>query len=98
MVTVSPAPHDARPSRPDRSGRSAAAVVDRLAAVPGRQERLRHLELLPARPATHAPWPTWVDVGVRAAFVARGVARPWQHQAAAGWGGDVGAAARLQRS
>ena len=83
MVTVSPAPHDARPSRPGRSGRSAAAVVDRLAAVPGRQERLRHLELLPARPATHAPWPTWVDVGVRAAFVARGVARPWQHQAAA---------------
>jgi DEAD/DEAH box helicase domain-containing protein len=58
-------------------------VVDRLAAVPGREERLRHLEVLPARPAVHADWPTWADPGVVAAFGARGIARPWQHQAAA---------------
>src|SRR3954470_12271430 len=36
-----------------------AEVVDRLAGVPGREDRLRHLEVLPARPARHADWPEW---------------------------------------
>ena len=62
---------------------SSVALVDRLAAVPGREERLRHLEVLPARVARHATWPEWVEPGVRAAFEHRGVRQPWAHQVAA---------------
>jgi DEAD/DEAH box helicase domain-containing protein len=60
-----------------------AGVVDRLAAGPGREGRLTHLEVLPARPGRTAPWPTWADPGVVAAFRARGIAEPWVHQAVA---------------
>ena len=63
--------------------RSVGAVVDRLAAVPGREDRLRHLEVLPARSARHADWPAWASPDVVAALGARGVSRPWQHQVAA---------------
>ncbi|WP_243060150.1 DEAD/DEAH box helicase [Nocardioides sp. SR21] len=55
-------------------------LVERLAAVPGREDRLRHLEVLPARPATHAHWPEWADADLVAALRARGVERPWRHQ------------------
>lgn len=58
-------------------------VVDRLAAVPGREDRLRHLEVLPARSAVPADWPAWADADVVAAFRARGIDRPWRHQAVA---------------
>jgi DEAD/DEAH box helicase domain-containing protein len=60
-----------------------ADVVDRLASAPGREGRLTHLERLPARAARTAPWPDWADRAVVAAYTARGVAEPWQHQAAA---------------
>jgi len=66
-----------------RSPRDVRSVVARLTAVPGRDDRLRHLEVLPARPAHHAEWPTWAARDVVAAFEARGVSRPWQHQAVA---------------
>ena len=55
----------------------------RLTAVPGREDRLRHLEVVPPRPAVSAPWPDWVADDVRAAFERAGVSAPWQHQAAA---------------
>ena len=55
-------------------------VVERLSAVPGREDRLTHLEVLPARAAVEAAWPIWVPDDVRAAFEARGVRTPWQHQ------------------
>jgi DEAD/DEAH box helicase domain-containing protein len=58
-------------------------VVERLAGVPGREGRLTHLELLPRRAARTSPWPDWADPDVVAAFVARGVQRPWEHQVAA---------------
>ncbi|PUA82828.1 helicase [Nocardioides currus] len=58
-------------------------VVARLTAVPGREGRLRHLEVVPPRPAVTAPWPDWVASDVRAAFERAGVATPWQHQAVA---------------
>lgn len=58
-------------------------AVDRLAAVPGREDRLRHLEVLPARAAVAADWPAWADGTVVEAFRARGVERPWRHQAVA---------------
>ncbi|MDN4161435.1 DEAD/DEAH box helicase [Nocardioides abyssi] len=60
-----------------------ADLVDRLASVPGREGRLTHLETLPAREAVMADWPAWADASVVEAFRARGVDRPWQHQAAA---------------
>jgi DEAD/DEAH box helicase domain-containing protein len=58
-------------------------VVERLAAVPGREERLTHLEVLPARPAVEVGWPRWVPDEVREAYLARGVRAPWRHQAEA---------------
>ncbi|WP_207559244.1 MULTISPECIES: DEAD/DEAH box helicase [unclassified Nocardioides] len=44
---------------------------------------MRHLEVLPARAARYADWPDWAGPDVVAAFEARGVSRPWQHQVAA---------------
>lgn len=68
-----------------------ADLVDRLASVPGREDRLRHLEVLPPRPAVPADWPEWAAPEVVAAFERRGVARPWRHQAVAAeaaWAGQ----------
>ncbi|MDQ3484464.1 MAG: DEAD/DEAH box helicase, partial [Actinomycetota bacterium] len=58
-------------------------LVDRLASVPGREGRLTHLERLAPRPAHHVEWPSWAAPDVRAAFVARGIDRPWRHQVVA---------------
>jgi DEAD/DEAH box helicase domain-containing protein len=60
-----------------------AAVVDRLTGAPGREGRLTHLEVLPARPGRTTAWPSWADPDVVAAFRARGVDEPWVHQAVA---------------
>ncbi|WP_193611105.1 DEAD/DEAH box helicase [Nocardioides lijunqiniae] len=60
--------------------RSGSERLRRLADVPGREDRLTHLETLPARVAVSAEWPAWAADDVRAAFEARGVARPWRHQ------------------
>ncbi|GAB2871122.1 DEAD/DEAH box helicase [Nocardioides pacificus] len=67
-----------------------ASMVDRLTAAPGRAERLTHLEVLPPRTARHADWPVWVPDDVRAAFTARGVTRPWLHQADAAEAAQAG--------
>ncbi|MQW74287.1 DEAD/DEAH box helicase [Nocardioides sp. dk4132] len=58
-------------------------LVERLAAVPGREDRLVHLEALAAREGIAADWPTWADPEVVAAYAARGVVAPWRHQAVA---------------
>ncbi|CAI9400875.1 DEAD/DEAH box helicase [Nocardioides sp. T2.26MG-1] len=58
-------------------------IVSRLASVPGREDRVRHLEVLPARQARHADWPVWAAPDVVDAFRARGVTQPWEHQAVA---------------
>lgn len=68
-----------------------ADLVDRLASVPGREGRLRHLEVLPPRAAVPADWPEWAAPEVVAALEARGVVRPWRHQvvaAEAAWAGQ----------
>ncbi|VXC25255.1 DEAD/DEAH box helicase [Nocardioides sp. AX2bis] len=52
-------------------------------ALPGRAERLTHLETLAPRAARHSPWPAWAPPEVVAAFAARGVVTPWVHQVAA---------------
>ncbi|MCD4523389.1 DEAD/DEAH box helicase [Nocardioides sp. cx-173] len=59
---------------------SGSERLRRLAAGPGREGRLTHLETVPARPAIEAEWPGWVASDVRDAFVATGVSRPWRHQ------------------
>ncbi len=63
--------------------RDARQLLRRLAEVPGREDRLTHVEVLAARPARPAAWPGWVAPELRAALEERGVATPWQHQVAA---------------
>ena len=60
---------------PSRPGAVPAvdALVRRLVGVPGREDRLRHLEVLPAREAVHEDWPDWVPDDVRGAYAAQGV-------------------------
>ena len=57
--------------------------MERLAAGPGRHDRLTHLRVLPAREAVMADWPSWTPVAVRTAYAGRGVERPWRHQVVA---------------
>lgn len=58
------------------------AVVARLAAAPSRGGRLTHLEVLPERAATSAPWPLWAHPAVVEACRSRGITDLWSHQAA----------------
>ncbi|MBG0565239.1 DEAD/DEAH box helicase [Actinoplanes sp. NEAU-A11] len=44
---------------------------------------ITHIERVPARAGRATPWPTWTDPTVRDAFIAQGIAAPWEHQAAA---------------
>jgi len=44
----------------------------------GREDRLRHLEVQPARGAIFSPWPAWVSDEVQQSFP--GVTQPWKHQ------------------
>jgi DEAD/DEAH box helicase domain-containing protein len=58
-------------------------ALERLAAVPGREDRLTHLEVLPPRKARYADWPAWAGADVVAALGRAGIDRPWQHQVVA---------------
>ncbi len=58
-------------------------LMARLSAAPGRAECLRHLEVVPPRPARESSWPTWLGDPVREAFEGAGVPTPWTHQRAA---------------
>ena len=69
-------------SSPDRTP-DPRAVLERLTAAPGRDERLTHLEVLPRRVARYGEWPAWADPVVLDAFARRGIERPWLHQVAA---------------
>ena len=69
-------------SRGEAPDRRVQALVERLTAVPGRESRLQHVEVLPPRRPVHATWPQWVPDDVREAFQAAGIAQPWRHQAA----------------
>jgi DEAD/DEAH box helicase domain-containing protein len=46
-------------------------------------EVLTAVRRFPARPAEFADWPEWVGRELRAAYAAKGIARPYSHQAAA---------------
>ncbi|MDQ1602486.1 MAG: box helicase protein [Actinomycetota bacterium] len=70
---------------PGASGTSAVrwdagALLERLAAGSSRQDRLLHVERVPARPGVVAEWPEWADPGLVAALRAAGIGAPWQHQ------------------
>jgi DEAD/DEAH box helicase domain-containing protein len=63
---------------------------ERLLAAPGRRDRARHVETIPARDGTPVPWPDWADPELVTALRETGVDRPWQHQvtaADAAWSG-----------
>ena len=51
-----------------------------LGTRPDDDERLTHLEVLPARPGRREPWPDWVSPALVDAWRARGIERPWCHQ------------------
>jgi DEAD/DEAH box helicase domain-containing protein len=59
------------------------AAALRLAASPGRRERLIHLEMREGRDADLVGWPDWVHPYVVDAALARGVVALWSHQAEA---------------
>ncbi|HEX6877606.1 MAG TPA: DEAD/DEAH box helicase, partial [Nocardioidaceae bacterium] len=65
-----------------RTSPSVADALSRLSAR-GREDRLRHLEVLPPREGRVTSWPDWVDDGLVRAWRARGIERPWSHQVAA---------------
>jgi DEAD/DEAH box helicase domain-containing protein len=61
----------------------AAAPRDLLRSLSARHaddERLTHLEVLPARPGVRVDWPTWLPEPLRVAWTRRGVTAPWSHQ------------------
>jgi DEAD/DEAH box helicase domain-containing protein len=58
-----------------------AQLLTRLAA--GRNDRLLHVEEVPARVGTAVGWPDWVDADLRDAWTRRGLEFPWAHQAEA---------------
>ncbi len=59
------------------------AAALRLAASPGRRDRLTHLEMRAGRDADLVGWPEWVHPCVVDAALARGVVALWSHQARA---------------
>ena len=55
-------------------------ALEALAGAPGREGRLVHLEVQPARDARTGQWPDWVAPSVREALAASGLEFPWRHQ------------------
>ncbi|UTT65623.1 DEAD/DEAH box helicase [Janibacter sp. CX7] len=49
----------------------------------GREDRVRHVERIPARAADHVDLPDWVAPPLRAALAGAGIDRLWSHQARA---------------
>ena len=77
---ASAAPVDLTTAPPPGHAARGSSVIHRLATAPGRADRLRHLEVLPARAADTEPWPAWAAADVVAAFTARRIVAPWRHQ------------------
>ncbi len=60
-----------------------AQYVDRLRRDPIRQRDITSWRVLPEREAAYAEWPRGLDDRLVASFAARGIARPYTHQARA---------------
>jgi DEAD/DEAH box helicase domain-containing protein len=67
-------------ARSNGSTASSERVLDRLLRPPGRRERVTHIEMVPARRATGAPWPSWLHHDVIEAYQRLGIRGPWAHQ------------------
>ncbi len=70
---------------------SLGGLLARLAAPSSRRDRLRHVEVLPAREAVESAYPSWVHPDLVAALTTRGIDRLWAHQAMAAeaaWSGQ----------
>jgi DEAD/DEAH box helicase domain-containing protein len=68
-----------------------ADLLDRLANGRGTDNRITHVERVPARAGETAPWPPWVPGELHAALTTRGITLPWRHQAEAAalaWAGQ----------
>jgi DEAD/DEAH box helicase domain-containing protein len=65
---------------PRRAPRSA---LSRLLADPTRQERITHVETVPARQGSRAEWPSWVPEQLIERLGTAGIEAPWEHQATA---------------
>src|SRR5829696_3081532 len=71
-----------RTSSPEVAARRGHDLLDRiLAGTPSCP--VTHVEDVPARPGRSVDWPEWVPELLVDRLVARGIARPWEHQAAA---------------
>lgn len=75
--------HTAAVAAGSRTTPTMVGLLERLSAIPGREDRLRHVHTLPARAGVVADWPFWVPDDVREAFVQRGIQQPWRHQVVA---------------
>jgi len=64
---------------PDVRTADPRALLDHLAGH-ARNERVTHVEEVPARAEGPGAWPAWLDPVVRDRLVATGVERPWRHQ------------------
>jgi DEAD/DEAH box helicase domain-containing protein len=65
-------------------GLGPAQLLHRLRARSSADESpITHIERVPARLGRPAPWPSWVPAELRSSLEARGIAAPWEHQAAA---------------
>jgi DEAD/DEAH box helicase domain-containing protein len=62
---------------------TASAVLDDLLAEPSIARGVVHHAVLPARPASHADFPDWLDPRIVAGLASRGIERPYSHQAVA---------------
>src|SRR4051812_30819181 len=69
---------------PDRTPRFDPETTALMLAAPhSRRDRLTHLEILPERSAQPAPWPAWAHPALIDAYLGRGIAALWSHQAEA---------------
>ena len=59
------------------------AVLDEVLAEPSMARGVVHHEVVPPRAALYADWPSWLDPRLRAGLAARGIDRPYVHQAEA---------------
>ncbi|WP_291797861.1 DEAD/DEAH box helicase [Brevibacterium sp.] len=61
---------------------SDSVLLDTITRFGERNDRITHVEAMPARLGVTADWPAWLDEEVRQAFITSGIPRPWTHQAA----------------
>ena len=65
-------------------------LLSALLSGSGRDERLTHVERIPAREGEHGEWPAWADPALVNGYRSLGVSLPWRHQvqaADAAWAG-----------